>query len=243
MRKSPHAAMVLAAGLGLRMRPLTESTPKPLVEVAGRPLIEYTLALLEQAGVETIVVNASYRAEQMRAYFQQRQGAPVTISYEEERLETGGGLAKALPLLGSDPFYAMNSDVILCNGPQRAALENLSQAWDERHMDALLLLVPKEKATGYEGAGDFFLEAGVLRRRGDAPSAPYVFTGAQLLHPRLFRHCPSGAFSMNVLYDGKREKDGRLPNIGAVIHDGDWLHVGDPSGKARAEQVLGRLCA
>jgi len=238
-----HTAMVLAAGLGTRMRPLTDHVPKPLVEVGGRPLIEYTLALLEQAGVGRIVVNASYRAEQMRDYFARRLTGEVMLSYEEERLETGGGIAHALPLLGDVAFYALNSDVILCNGSTQPALARMAAAWEPQRMDGLLLVVPKEKATGYEGAGDFFLEEGVLRRRGEAASAPYVFTGTQILHPRLFAGCPRGAFSLNLIYDGQRDAQGRLPNFGALVHDGAWLHVGDPKGKEVAEGMLERVCA
>lgn len=234
-------AMVLAAGLGLRMRPLTEHLPKPLVEVAGKPLIEYTLELLEQAGVAQAVVNTSYLASLLEAYFARRQGLPVSLSFEADRLETGGGIAHALPLLGSTPFFSMNSDVILRNGVGTPALLRLAQAWDESRMDALMLLMPREKAVGYDGAGDFFLELdGTVRRRGDAPDAPYVFTGTQILHPRLFSFCPQGAFSLNVLYDRKKDAEGVLPNIHAIIHDGAWLHVGDPAGVKKAEDAL--LC-
>lgn len=238
MSERPHAGMVLAAGLGLRMRPLTEHLPKPLVEVAGRPLIEYTLELLERQGIEQLVVNASYLAPKLEAYFKQRQGGAVSLSFEEERLETGGGVARALPLLGDAPFYVMNSDVILCDGTNVPALERLAEAWDGERMDALLLLMPKEKAIGYDGEGDFFLENGCVRRRGDAATAPYVFTGTQLLHPRLFTGCPQGAFSLNVLYDRSRDGKGALQRVGGIVHDGKWLHVGDPDGKRQAEEVL-----
>ncbi len=232
-------AMVLAAGLGLRMRPLTEHLPKPLVEVAGKPLIEYTLEMLEGAGVAQAVVNASYLASQLEAYFARRHGLPVTLSFETDRLETGGGIAHALPLLGSAPFFSMNSDVILRDGAGKPALLRLEEAWDERRMDALMLLMPREKAVGYDGAGDFFLETnGAVRRRGDAPEAPYVFTGTQIIHPRLFSFCPQGAFSLNVLYDRQKDARGVLPNIHAIVHDGAWLHVGDPQGKLLAEREL-----
>lgn len=244
MREMPTSAMVLAAGLGLRMRPLTEHRPKPLVEVAGRPLIEYTLELLEEAALGNIVVNASYLASQMKEYFTHRAGQGVTLSFEEgEPLETGGGIAKALPLLGDAPFFSLNSDVILRDGPGKPALQRMAEAWDGERMDALLLVVPKEKTTGFEGPGDFFLEEGRLRRRGDAPSAPYIFTGAQILHPRLFEQCPEGAFSMNVLYNRRMDARGTLPNIGALVHDGPWLHVGDPAAKELAERELLKLCA
>ncbi len=243
MPESVRAAMVLAAGLGMRMRPLTEHTPKPLIEVAGRPLIEYTLELLEQSNVGNIVVNASYLAEQLEHYFARRPGKPVTLSHETQRMETGGGIANALPLLGGAPFFAMNSDVILRNGPHKPALARMAEAWDAARMDALLLLVPMERATGFEGPGDFFLDEGVLRRRGEASGAPFIFTGAQLLHPRLFADCPEGAFSMNLLYDKQKDAAGRLPNIGALVHDGPWLHVGDIAAKEAAERALTSVCA
>lgn len=243
MHERPRSAMVLAAGLGLRMRPLTEHLPKPLVEVAGRPLIDYTLTLLREAGVENIVVNASYRAAQLEEYLRLQGRTDITLSHEDAPLETGGGIARALPHLGAAPFYAMNSDVILCNGAVRPALERLAEAWDANRMDALLLVVPQERATGFEGPGDFFLEEGMLRRRAEAASAPYIFTGAQILHPRLFNECPAGAFSMNRLYDAQRTADGRLPNVGALVHDGAWLHVGDPAGREMAERALARACA
>lgn len=244
MHEMPHSAMVLAAGLGLRMRPLTEHRPKPLVEVAGRPLIEYTLKLLENEGIGNIVVNASYLAEQLKEYFSRREGEGITLSFEDGApLETGGGIAKALPWLGQTPFFSLNSDVILRDGPGKPALQRLAEAWDGERMDALLLVTPKENTTGFEGPGDFFLEDGMLRRRGAAPGAPYIFTGAQILHPRLFENCPKGAFSMNVLYNARIDARGVLPNIGALVHDGPWLHVGDPAAKELAERELLKLCA
>lgn len=238
MLKIPQRAMVLAAGLGKRMRPLTNHLPKPLVKVAGKPLIDYALELLEQAEVAGAVVNVSYLAEMLEDYLSARHGLPVEISREDEPLETGGGIAKALPMLGNAPFYSMNSDVILRNGQGTPALQQLAEKWDGSSMDALLLLVPKERATGYEGAGDFFLEDGHLMRRGDALSAPYVFTGTQIIHPRLFAGCPEGAFSLNLLYDRKKNAEGSLPNIGAVVHMGAWLHVGTPDAIAVAEAEL-----
>lgn len=239
MLEIPKNAMVLAAGLGRRMRPLTDRLPKPLVEVSGRPLIDYALELLEQAGVARAVVNASYLAEKLAAYLAaRRSGIRVTLSREETPLETGGGIARALPLLGHAPFYAINSDVILRNGAGMPALRQLAEAWDDGGTDALLLLVPKTLAVGYGGAGDFFLEDGRLRRREGASSAPYVFTGTQLLHPRLFEDCPQGAFSINLLYDRRKDAEGFLPRIGAIVHDGAWLHVGTPEAVAAAEAAL-----
>lgn len=139
--------------------------------------------------------------------------------------------------------FSLNSDVILRDGPGKPALQRLAEAWDGARMDALLLVVPKEKTTGFDGPGDFFLEEGRPRRRGDAPSAPYIFTGAQILHPRLFSGCPEGAFSMNALYNRRIDAGGVLPNIGALMHDGPWLHVGDPVARELAERELLKQCA
>jgi MurNAc alpha-1-phosphate uridylyltransferase len=233
--------MVLAAGRGQRMRPLTDTLPKPLVKVAGRTLIDRQLDLLEAYGIERVVVNSSYLGDMLQAHLRQR-ACPVTIfSPEETLLETGGGIRKALPLLGEAPFFAMNSDVVLRDGALGSALNRMAAAWDDESMDILLLLHPKHKAIGFEGSGDFFLEAnGHPRRRGEAQEAPYVFTGTQLLHPRLFKDTPEGAFSMNVLYDRQRSSDGVLGRVKGIIHDGDWLHVGDPEGLNLAEQYFSR---
>jgi MurNAc alpha-1-phosphate uridylyltransferase len=228
----PERAMILAAGLGLRMRPLTERIPKPLVQVAGRPLIDYALDFVEAGGAREAVVNTSYLADLLEAHLRARTAPHITVSREDAPLETGGGIAKALPLLGAQPFFSLNSDAITLSGPAHPFIR-LQEAWNGARMDALLLLQPRESASGYEGAGDFFIgENGALTRRGDAPSAPYVFTGVQLMHPRLFTGCPKGAFSLNVLYN----RD--LSRIHAIVHDGLWLHVGDTAGLAQAEAAL-----
>ncbi len=224
--------MILAAGLGLRMRPLTQHMPKPLVPVNGKPLIDWALDFACDAGIEVAVINTSYLAEMIENHVAHRTHPHVLISREEQPLETGGGIAHALPLLRDEPFFSINSDAITLPGAEHP-LKRLFAAWDASGMDALLLIVPTEEAIGYEGAGDFFLEDGVLTRRGDAESAPYVFTGVQILHPRLFENAPDGVFSLNLLYD----RD--LSRINAIVHDGRWLHVGDIKGLARAEGMLG----
>lgn len=234
----PTRAMILAAGRGLRMAPLTDTMPKPLVPVRGKPLIDYSLDWLAASGVADVVVNSSYLADMLEAHLAARAAPRVRISREAERLETGGGIKKALPLLGDAPFFSLNSDAICIDGP-RPALHRLWQAWDGALMDALLLLHPVEQAVGFEGAGDFFADsAGVLKRRGDAPHAPYVFTGVQLVHPRLFADSPDGAFSLNVLYNRDMASDGTLHRIAGLVHDGAWLHVGDTAGLRQAEQRL-----
>ena len=194
MSGRPTRGMVLAAGLGTRMRPVSETIPKPLVRVASKPLIAHALKNMEQAGVAEIVVNTHHLAAQIEAFlntYAARLGAPrIHISCEEERLETGGGVHRALPWLGHDAFYVVNSDVVLAEGGT-PALARMAAAWDGQAMDALLLLCPLVRTLGYDGAGDFFRhEDGRLSRRGRAQAAPFVFTGTQILHPRLFAEAP-----------------------------------------------------
>jgi MurNAc alpha-1-phosphate uridylyltransferase len=221
-------AIVLAAGLGKRMRPLTDTLPKPMVEVGGKRLIDHTLDWLAAAGIRHAIVNTHYLAPLLEAHLKTRTLPQVTISHEESLLETGGGIAKALPMLGNEPFFAVNSDTICINGATHA-LARLADAWNDDAMDALLLLHPIKTAVGYDGSGDFSLagDGCVIRKQAGAP-APYVFTGVQMLHPRLFADAPKGAFSMNLLYDRGRQNDGKLPRIHALVHDGKWLHVGTP---------------
>lgn len=231
-------AMLLAAGLGTRMRPLTDRLPKPLLEVAGRSLIDRALDWFSVSGVNEVVVNSHYKAELLEAHLAARHVPHIQVVREDILLETGGGIKNALSLLGSAPFFSANSDTICIDG-NTPALHRLLAAWDEKNMDALLLVHPVEKAIGYEGMGDFFVGAeGMLRRRGGELAAPFVFTGVQLLHPRFFTGSPEGAFSMNVLYDRGISSDGILARTRALIHDGNWLHVGDPQGLARAEHWL-----
>ncbi len=231
MNPFPTHAMVLAAGLGTRMRPLTLTRPKPLIEVAGQTLLDRVLGWMENAGVKDMVVNTHYLARQIEDHVRHYKNIQVS-SEADALLETGGGIAKALPLLGPAPFFSANSDTICLDG-KTPALHRMAAAWNDDEMDALLLLHPTEKAIGYEGRGDFAINPdGTLTRRGDAPSAPYVFTGVQLLHPRLFAGHPAGPFSMNILYDRAG------PRLRAIAHDGDWLHVGDPEGLALAEAWL-----
>ena len=228
-----HVCMVMAAGLGLRMRPVTD-LPKPLVTIAGKPLIDYTLDWLADAGIGDAVVNTHYKADMLQAHLAKRTMPKIHISHEHVLLETGGGIKKALPLLGNGFFFSTNSDVICIDG-KRPALHRLQEAQAAMDVDAVLLLHPVEKAIGYPGKGDFFLDdEGVLTRRGDKPSAPYVFCGVQILHAKLFENVPEGAFSLNVLYD-RLMGQGNAPRIRGIVHDSDWLHVGDPEGVKLAE--------
>lgn len=231
---APDHAMVLAAGLGVRMRPLTESRPKPLVELAGRTLLDRALDRLAAAGVARIVVNTHYMAEMIAAHLDGREG--VVISHEPDRLETGGGVRRALPKLGDRAFFVVNSDALWRDGA-RPALGRLAEAWDDAAMDALLLLQPTDSAEGYAGVGDYHRAGdGRLTRRAEGETARFLFAGVQMLHPRLFAESPDGPFSLNLLYD-RAQSAGRLFGL---EHDGDWYHVGTPEDLKRTEELLAR---
>ena len=232
-------AMVMAAGLGKRMLPLTATTPKPLIEVGGRKLIDYMIEHLADAGIARAVVNVHYLPEQIEAYLSGRQHPSVVFSDErKELLETGGGMVKAWRSgLLPDPFYCLNSDNVWIDGPRNTLLD-LSDAWDPARMDSLLLLVPRERAFEHRGKGDFHIEPdGRLRRRGkDEDSAPYIFIGAQIVSHRLLRDAPDGPFSTNVLWD-RAIAEGRLYG---VVHAGEWFDLGTPEAIAPAEARLER---
>jgi N-acetylmuramate 1-kinase len=228
---TPRRAMVLAAGFGTRLKPITETTPKPMVAVAGRPMIDTVLDRLEAIGVQDVVVNTHHLAEIIESHLRKRATPHIQISREEEILETGGGVTKALPLLGADPFYVINGKIIWLNG-KTDALIRLAEAWDDGRMDALLLLQPTATAVGYGGPGDFFLDQlGAIRRRRHWEVAPFVYAGIQILHPRLFKDGPRGAFSLNILYDRAIDA-GRLFGL---RHDGEWFHVSTPEQLAEVE--------
>lgn len=244
LRPDPHGeppavAMVMAAGIGKRMRPLTATRPKPLIEVAGKPLLDHCLDRLRAAGVAKAVVNVHYLADALEAHLKNRiQGIDIVISDERDRLlETGGGLVKALPLINADPFLVVNADNLWVDGPMDT-LRLLASSWDEEKMDALLLLVPLARANCHVGPGDFHMSAtGELRRRKSGGVAPFVFTGVQMLSKRLFEgEMPEGPFSTNVLWD-RAIAAGRC--YGAA-HQGLWFDIGAPPNIRKAERVLGR---
>lgn len=232
----PKKAMVLAAGLGLRMRPITGHTPKPLVSVAGRTMLDRVLDHLAAAGVEEAVVNLHHLPDVLRAHLAARaEGPRITLSDETDLLlETGGGVRKALPLLGEDPFFVVNADIVWLNGT-RPALDRLAEAWDPAAMDALLLFKRTADAHGYDGAGDFFLDpAGVPTRRGEKQVAPYIFAGVQILSPAAMADTPDGPWSLNLVFDRLLDA-GRLR---AIAHDGPWFHVGTPDAIAPTEEKI-----
>lgn len=232
----PRTAMVMAAGLGKRMRPLTATKPKPLIEVSGKPLLDHVLARLRTAGVKKVVVNVHYLADAVEAHLLSRaDGLEVVISDERELLlETGGGLVHAEHLIDCDPFLSVNSDNLWVDGPADT-LKLLASQWDDAHMDALLLLVPLARAENHKGMGDFHLDrGGRLRRRERSHVAPFVFTGVQMLSKRLLRDAPEGPFSTNILWDRAIE-EGRC--FGAV-HQGLWFDVGTPQAIPMTEAAL-----
>ncbi|MBT5659783.1 MAG: nucleotidyltransferase family protein, partial [Rhodospirillaceae bacterium] len=211
---------------------LTDHLPKPLVEVCGRTLLDGILDHLDRAGVSKVVVNAHYLGQQIVNHLAARKTPVTDAIVETELLETGGGVANALPHLGADPFYVINGDVLWLDG-REPALKRLAEAWDGGKMDGLLLLQPVARAMCYDGAGDFIMNPlGLLRRRDQKEVAPYVFAGVQLLHPRLFETVPQGPFSLNLLYDRALES-GRLYGI---AHEGKWFHISTPEGLKEAEE-------
>ncbi|HMN85873.1 MAG TPA: nucleotidyltransferase family protein [Bauldia sp.] len=227
--------MVLAAGIGKRMRPLSATVPKPLIEVAGRALIDHALDRLATAGVDRAVVNVHYLADLVQAHVRWRKRPEVVVSDERKALlDTGGGIAKALPLLGEDAFYLLNSDSFWIEGA-RPNLDWLASAWNDETMDGLLLLAPTVRAVGYSGRGDFRLDtSGRLTRRTEREVVPFAYSGAAILPPRLFADAPAGAFSLNLLFDRAIEA-GRLHG---VRMDGLWLHVGTPDAIGWAEMTI-----
>ena len=232
----PLVAMVMAAGLGKRMRPLTATRPKPLVEMAGKPLIDHALDRLHAAGVPKIVVNVHYLPDALIAHLKSKSNDfEVAISDERELLlETGGGMVKAEQLIDADPFLVVNSDNFWVDGPADS-LKLLASHWRDTDMDALLLLVPQARAGNHAGRGDFHMHAsGRLRRRGPSKVAPFVYTGIQMVSKRLLRDAPEGPFSTNILWD-RAIKEGRCFG---VVHQGLWFDVGTPAAIIATERAL-----
>lgn len=229
-----ESAMVLAAGFGTRMRELTETCPKPLLAVAGRPLIDHALDVVAEAGISRAIVNLHYRGEQIRAHLAGRSRPEILFSEEREILDTGGGVGKALPLLGRRPFAVLNSDAVFRG--EGNPIAHLAAHWKPERMDCLMLLVPTARAQAYSRAGDFFLAGDGDRpeRRGKTAEAPYVFTGVQILSPTALAGAPSGAFSLNLIWDRLIASD----RLAAVSWGGDWVDVGTPEGLRAADELL-----
>ena len=233
----PETAMVMAAGLGKRMRPLTATRPKPLVEVAGRPLIDHVFDRLRGAGVKRAVVNVHYLADALEAHLTRRvSGIEVEVSDEREQLlETGGGLVKARAMIGDKPFLCVNSDNLWIDGPIDA-IRLLARQWDDARMDALLLLVPLARAANHGGQGDFHLDSRgrITGRRQRGRLAPFVYTGVQILSPRVIADWPEGPFSLNLFWDRAIEA-GRCFGL---VHQGLWFDVGTPAAIRKTEAAL-----
>jgi len=225
--------MVLAAGLGTRLRPVTDTIPKPLVEINGRTLLDHAIEQLALVGVERIIVNVHYKAPMVVAQLARRNHPRIEISHETELLDTGGGVARALPFL-DDVFFVVNSDVFWLDGQNRA-LQRLADAFDPGRVDAVLLLQRTKTAVGYEGSGDYFIDvSGSPRRRKERKSAPFLFAGIQLLHRGALAGISDRVFSLVRAFD-HAEQAGRLR---AVVHDGEWYHIGTPKGLAAARERL-----
>ena len=231
----PRSAMVLAAGIGKRLRPITVTTPKPLVEVGGRTLIDRALDRLEGAGVDTVVVNVHYLPDLVRVHVGRRRRPGIVISDERDRLlDTGGGIAKALPLLGDDPFFVLNADSFWVEGP-RPNLDWLAARWRDDAMDGLLLVAATVRSIGYNGLGDFRMDpAGRLMRRAERDVAPFVYAGAAILHPRLFADSPPEPFSLNVPFNRAIDNE----RLYGMRLDGLWFHVGTPEAIGEAEMSI-----
>lgn len=230
--------MMLAAGLGTRMRPLTLTAPKPLIRVGGKPLIDWCIDLAATGGIKHAVVNVHHLADQMAAHLARTSRLRLTVSDETDRLlETGGGVVKALPLLGSDPFFVMGTDAVVVDRG-RNSFARLRDVWRPDLIDCVLLLHPMTTAKGFDGPGDFFLEPdGRPRRRGAAARAPYVYAGLYLVHPRVFVGERAEPFSMNWIWDRLIAAD----RLRAVAHDGHWFHVGTPEAVAPTDAALRAL--
>jgi len=227
--------MVLAAGLGTRMRAFNGRIPKPLVKVGGKALIDYVLDRLAEQGVECAVVNVHHLADQIERHLAQRQHPQIVISDERnELLGTGGGVVKALPELGAEPFFHVNSDTIWIDGV-KPNLGRLAAAFNPARMDALLLLAPAASSIGYSGRGDFLMASdGRLARRGEREVVPFVYAGAAILTPSFFAGAPAGAFSMSPLFDRAAEAE----RLCGLRLDGVWMHVGTPDAVKAAEEAI-----
>jgi N-acetyl-alpha-D-muramate 1-phosphate uridylyltransferase len=231
----PTKAMVLAAGLGLRMRPLTDHMPKPLVRIAGRPLLDHVLDKLGTAGVGEAVVNVHYLPDQIIDHVASRKSPRVIISDERNQvLGTGGGVVKALPLLGAAPFFHVNSDTLWIDGVQ-SNLMRLADAFDPSRMDILLLMAPTASSIGYSGRGDYaMLPDGALRKRREHQVVPFVYAGAAILSPRIFADAPKGEFSLTKMFDAANEQE----RLFGLRLDGVWMHVGTPDAVNAAEEAF-----
>lgn len=233
----PRAAMLLAAGLGQRMRPLTANTAKPLLPLGGRALMDHALDRLAAAGVTRVVVNAHWRAEQVAGHLAAtaRPGLELILRREEALLDTGGAVRACLPDLGPEPFYVVNGDAFWVDGPSTPALTRLARAWNPSRADAVLLVHRTFQVAGDTGQGDFAVDKwGLVRRRAEREVVPYIYAGVQIVSDALFADAPADPFSMNRLWDRAIAAE----RLHAVVHDGLWFHLSTPPDLAEAENRL-----
>lgn len=236
----PNSAMVLAAGLGTRMRPITDTLPKPLVKVHGKALLDHAIDAVESVGVKQVVVNVHHHADQMETHLAERHHPIIAVSDErEELLDSGGGIAKALPMLGKNPFFLLNSDTFWIEGCT-PNLKRMMDFWQADKMDVLLMLSSVAGAVGYTNKGDFTMDGdGRLTRRKERTTAPFAYAGAAIVSPKIFEHAPEGRFSLNLLFDEAIEKN----RLFGMNMDGLWLHVGTPEAIRDAEEAIARSAA
>lgn len=235
MAFSPTRGMVLAAGLGTRMRPLTNDRPKPLIEVAGRTLLDHAIDRFVAAGVKMVVVNVHYKGEMIIAHLKSRQDVEIRIQDERDKLlDTGGALKRALPLFGGEPVFTYNSDSIWLES-FGSNLGRMAQMWDDAAMDCLMLMAPTFSSIGFEGKGDFTMDAnGRLKRREPQRVAPFGWPGVQIIHPRLIARGPDGAFSTNKLWDMAIAQE----RLFGIRLEGKWMHVGTPEARDEADAFM-----
>jgi MurNAc alpha-1-phosphate uridylyltransferase len=235
MSVKPTKAMILAAGLGQRMRPLTDRMPKPLVSVAGRTLLDHVLDKLGVAGVNEAIINVHYLPDQIIAHVAGRKNPRVTISDERDQvLGTGGGVVKALPMLGNAPFFHLNADTLWIDGV-RPNLARLAEAFDAERMDILLLMAPTASSIGYDGSGDYaMLPDGALRKRREHQVVPFVYAGVAIMSPAIFAGAPKGEFSLTKMFDAANEQE----RLFGLRLDGTWMHVGTPDAVGAAEEAF-----
>jgi MurNAc alpha-1-phosphate uridylyltransferase len=236
MQSRIETAMLLAAGYGTRLKPLTDHTPKPLVPVAGRPMIEYALDKLRDYGIGEIVINVSYLKEQLQAHLAQFKNLRVTISEEAAPLETGGGLKKAAPFLGGKPVFAINSDILWSDAGE-TALDRLTQHWDDAKMDFLLLAQPKARAVGYDQGEDHLFIKPENTLGWNAASAPYIISGIGIFHPRVLRDAPDGKFSVKMLWLRALAQN----RLFCLPHHGRWFQTGTLADIRKTEAELKQL--
>ena len=235
MHRKIKKAMVLAAGYGTRLKPLTDRIPKPLIPVAGKPMIEYAFDRLKSYGIQEVIINVSHLKEPLAAYLSEGHGLTIKLSEETEPLETGGGLKKALPLLGAEPFFTINSDIIWVD-EQESALDRLTRHWDEGTMDILLLTQSRARAVGYDRGEDHLFVKPTNTFEWDEREAPYIIASVGILHPRLLADAPEGKFSVKILWHQALRQN----RLACLPHHGPWFQTGTMADIQKAEERLAR---